>query len=125
MDFPNVWTTTQSRGLQITTPNFKTLQTMRRDLTNLLKAYDLERFPVIERHGGLLNSSITRGEPHFLGRVVGVGDAVSTANLLGGEGIRYALMSADLLAPLLVSAFSSTSSNSLKKLFFEYLDRVF
>jgi flavin-dependent dehydrogenase len=31
-----------------------------------------------------------------------LGDAVSTANLLGGEGIRHALLSSRVLAPLLL-----------------------
>jgi flavin-dependent dehydrogenase len=62
---------------------------------------------VLDRHGGLLRSTIRRREPHVRGRLVGLGDAVSTANLLGGEGIRHALTSSSVLAPLLLEAVVS------------------
>jgi flavin-dependent dehydrogenase len=57
---------------------------------------------VLDRHGGLVRSSISRREPHQRGRLIGLGDAVSTANLLGGEGIRHALTASRELAPLLL-----------------------
>ena len=43
-----------------------------------------ESFDVLDRHGGLVRSTIRRQEPHHRGRLVGLGDVVSTANLLGG-----------------------------------------
>ena len=58
---------------------------------------------VLDRHGGLIRSTIARREPHRRGRLLGLGDAVSTANLLGGEGIRHALTSSRVLAPLLLA----------------------
>ena len=61
---------------------------------------------VLDRHGGLVRSSIRRREPHQRGPVLGLGDAVSTANLLGGEGIRHALSSSAVLAPLLLRALA-------------------
>ena len=39
--------------------------------------------------------------------MLAIGDAVSTANLLGGEGIRHALSSSRVLAPLLLEAIQS------------------
>jgi flavin-dependent dehydrogenase len=57
---------------------------------------------VLDRHGGRVASSVRRREPHLRDGVIGVGDAVSTANLLGGEGIRHALTSSEVLAPLLL-----------------------
>jgi len=66
-----------------------------------------EPFEVLDRHGGLVRSTIRRREPHQRGRLVGLGDAVSTANLLGGEGIRHALTSSAVLAPLLKVALSA------------------
>jgi flavin-dependent dehydrogenase len=64
-------------------------------------------FQVLDRHGGLIRSTIGRREPHRRGRLIGLGDAVSTANLLGGEGIRHALTSSAVLAPLLLQALAS------------------
>lgn len=65
-----------------------------------------EPFEVLDRHGGLVRSTIRRREPHQRGRLVGLGDAVSTANLLGGEGIRHSLTSSAVLAPLMQEALS-------------------
>ena len=73
-------------------------------LTRLLDRLELGAAEVIDRHGGRISSSIERRERHRWGRLVGLGDAVSTANLLGGEGIRHALLSARVLAPLLIRA---------------------
>ncbi|MEA5441691.1 NAD(P)/FAD-dependent oxidoreductase [Cyanobium gracile] len=67
-----------------------------------------EDFKVLDRHGGLVRSTIRRREPHQRGRLVGLGDAVSTANLLGGEGIRHALTSSAVLAPLLQQALATS-----------------
>ncbi len=67
-----------------------------------------EAFKVLDRHGGLVRSTIRRREPHQRGRLVGLGDAVSTANLLGGEGIRHALTSSAVLAPLLDQALAAS-----------------
>jgi flavin-dependent dehydrogenase len=71
-----------------------------------------EAFKVLDRHGGLVRSTIRRREPHQRGRLVGLGDAVSTANLLGGEGIRHALTSSAVLAPLLQDALGASGGSA-------------
>ncbi len=73
-----------------------------------------EPFEVLDRHGGLVRSTIRRREPHQRGRLVGLGDAVSTANLLGGEGIRHALTSSAVLAPLLGRALTAQGRSSMR-----------
>ena len=73
-------------------------------LQQLQQRLGLEPLQVLDRHGGLIRSSIARREPHRCGPLLGLGDAVSTANLLGGEGIRHALASSEVLAPLLLQA---------------------
>ena len=75
---------------------------LERLIERLLAPAERQAMAVLDRHGGLIRSSIRRREPHRHGRLVGLGDAVSTANLLGGEGIRHALMSSRVLAPLLL-----------------------
>ena len=69
---------------------------------------------VLDRHGGRIRSTIRRREPHRRGRLIGLGDAVSTANLLGGEGIRHALSSSEVLAPLLIEAVRDDTEQPLK-----------
>jgi len=75
-------------------------------LQRVLGRCGLEGAEVLDRHGGLIRSTIGRLEPHRRGRLIGLGDAVSTANLLGGEGIRHALLSARVLAPQLLAALA-------------------
>jgi len=70
---------------------------------------DLE---VLDRHGGRIRSTVERREPHLRGRLIAVGDAVSTANLLGGEGIRHALTSSRVLAPLLLNTLALESQGA-------------
>ena len=72
-------------------------------IERLMEPAERQALLVVDRHGGRIRSSIRRREPHQRGRLVGLGDAVSTANLLGGEGIRHALTSARVLAPLLLA----------------------
>lgn len=78
-------------------------------LRSLQQRLDLADARVLDRHGGLIRSTIRRREPHRIGPLIGLGDAVSTANLLGGEGIRHAMASSEVLAPLLLKALAGGS----------------
>jgi flavin-dependent dehydrogenase len=82
-------------------------QPLGQQLQRLLQRTGLADAAVLDRHGGRIRSTIRRREPHRRGRLIGLGDAVSTANLLGGEGIRHALLAAEVLAPLLAEAVRS------------------
>ena len=81
-------------------------------LLQLIGRCDLQQATVLDRHGGLIRSTIGRREAHRRGRLIGLGDAVSTANLLGGEGIRHALASSRVLLPLLLEALARPSRGS-------------
>jgi flavin-dependent dehydrogenase len=85
------------------------------ELQRLLRHCQLDQARVLDRHGGRIRSTVRRREPHQRGRLLGLGDAVSTANLLGGEGIRHALTSARVLAPLLVGACRSGDHEGLRR----------
>ena len=80
-------------------------------LQSILARCGLSGAEVLDRHGGLIRSTIGRLEPHRRGRLIGLGDVVSTANLLGGEGIRHALLSARVLAPRLLAALAPGSQD--------------
>ena len=82
------------------------------ELGALLRRCGLGHAEVLDRHGGRIRSTLRRQEPHRLGRLLGLGDAVSTANLLGGEGIRHALASARVLAPLLLEALAKPADSA-------------
>lgn len=79
---------------------------------------------VLDRHGGPIRSTIRRREPHGRGRLLALGDAVSTANLLGGEGIRHALTSARILAELLVHEGSGGAAVDEGRLVRRYSHRL-
>lgn len=81
----------------------------------LLPSRSVDSLRVLDRHGGLIRSSIRRREPHRRGRLIGLGDVVSTANLLGGEGIRHALTSSEVLAPLLTQAVEQDREQPLQR----------
>lgn len=85
---------------------------LERLIERLLDPEEREAMTVLDRHGGLIRSTIDRREPHRRGRLLAVGDAVSTANLLGGEGIRHALTSSRVLAPLLLQALAHEASEA-------------
>lgn len=83
-------------------------------IDRLLPPMPGEQRRVLDRHGGLIRSSIRRREPHRRGRLIGLGDAISTANLLGGEGIRHALSSSQVLTPLLLEAVAQDREQPLR-----------
>jgi hypothetical protein len=83
-------------------------------LERLFDPAERSAIAVVDRHGGLIRSTIHRREPHRRDRLIGLGDAVSTANLLGGEGIRHALTSARILAPLLLKALRIESAQAAR-----------
>ena len=72
-------------------------------LKGLLKRCGLDELTVVDRHGGIVSSTVNRREALGSGVLRAVGDSASTANLLGGEGIRHAMDSADVLAQCLLS----------------------
>ncbi|WP_405609189.1 NAD(P)/FAD-dependent oxidoreductase [Polaribacter sp. Asnod1-A03] len=55
-------------------------------------------YELIDIHGGTLRYSTSIKDTFYKDKVVAIGDAISTVNPLGGEGIRYAMKSADLAA---------------------------
>jgi len=89
------------------------LAVLQQRLVDRLLASSGDRCTVIDRHGGRIRSTVRRREVHRRGRLIGLGDAVSTANLLGGEGIRHALTSSRVLAPLLLQALDAVRSDPL------------
>ena len=89
------------------------LAALQRRLLGRLLPSEPGRWSVIDRHGGRIRSTVRRREAHRRGRLIALGDAVSTANLLGGEGIRHALTSSRVLAPLLLQALDAVKSDPL------------
>lgn len=55
-----------------------------------------EKYKILDKHGGIIRYSRGLKDVFYQNKVIGVGDAVSAINPRGGEGIRYAMQSADL-----------------------------
>ncbi|MCT4364283.1 MULTISPECIES: NAD(P)/FAD-dependent oxidoreductase [Synechococcaceae] len=77
-------------------------------MERLLQRCGLEEARVIDRHGGRIRSSVGRRDRHRRGRLLALGDGISTANLLGGEGIRHAMTSGRLLVDPLREALAGS-----------------
>ena len=88
--------------------------------SHLLELTGLKQVAVLDRHGGVIRSRVSRSDPHLRGRLIALGDAVSTANLLGGEGIRHAIDSADVLADVLLELQGSASATAERAVQIQY-----
>ncbi|MGH2412860.1 MAG: NAD(P)/FAD-dependent oxidoreductase, partial [Microcystaceae cyanobacterium] len=57
----------------------------------------LDQYKIIDVHGSIIKYSLGLQDIYYKGdNVIAIGDAVSTVNLLGGEGIRYAMQGAEI-----------------------------
>jgi len=56
---------------------------------------------VLDVHGGVLRYARGMADVFASGPVIAIGDAVSTLNVLGGEGIRFAMEGAELALPFI------------------------
>lgn len=54
--------------------------------------------PIIDKHGKTIRYSYGRRDKHVKGPIIAVGDAVSTINPIGGEGIRHGMLSGQVAA---------------------------
>ena len=81
--------------------NDKTKQTesLKQITERIIKDYmNSENHELIDVHGGVVRSTRKITEAFYQDNVVAIGDSISAINPLGGEGIRYALRSADDVA---------------------------
>lgn len=79
---------------------------------NIIKEYiGAESYEIIDVHGGSLRYSLGMKDVFYKNRIVCIGDAVSTVNPLGGEGIRYAIENAKLAAPYIFDFVKYNKNN--------------
>lgn len=75
----------------------ETDKTTKKITEQIIKEYiKCDNYKLLDVHGGILRYSEGLKDVFYQNKVVGVGDAVSAINPRGGEGIRYAMQSADL-----------------------------
>lgn len=63
--------------------------------------------PILDAHGGVLRYAQGLRDPYAAGGLMAVGDAVSTLNPLGGEGIRHAMEGVEIALPFLLAELES------------------
>lgn len=68
-------------------------------------------YKIIDMHGGIIRYSPGLKDVFYKDNVVGVGDAISAINPRGGEGIRYAMQSADLACQYIDQYLKTGSAN--------------
>jgi len=68
-------------------------------------------YKIIDMHGGIIRYSPGLKDVFYKDNVVGVGDAISAINPRGGEGIRYAMQSADLACQYVDQYLKTGSAN--------------
>ena len=68
-------------------------------------------YKIIDMHGGIIRYSPGLKDVFYKDNVVGVGDAISAINPRGGEGIRYAMQSADLACQYIDEHLKTGSAN--------------
>ncbi len=69
-----------------------------KDYLNLEK----DQYHLVEIHGSVLDYAVNQGDTYHRGPVLAIGDAVSTVNFLGGEGIRHGMQGANIAVPFVV-----------------------
>lgn len=72
-------------------------KTTKKITEQIIKEYlKCDNYKLLDAHGGILRYSEGLNDTFYNNRVIAVGDSVSAINPRGGEGIRYAMQSADL-----------------------------
>lgn len=75
----------------------QTDKTTRKITEKIIEEYlQTKTYTILDKHGGILRYSPGLKDVFYKNKVVAVGDAVSAINPRGGEGIRYAMQSAEL-----------------------------
>ncbi|RQH15600.1 NAD(P)/FAD-dependent oxidoreductase [Okeania hirsuta] len=72
-------------------------KSMRWYLELLIKDYmKLEEYELIDSHGSTVRYSVGLKDIYYQDNIIAIGDAVSTINMLGGEGIRHGMDNAEI-----------------------------
>lgn len=72
-------------------------KTTKKITEQIIKEYiKSDNYKLLDKHGGIIRYSEGLKDKFYENKVIAVGDSVSAINPRGGEGIRYAMQSADL-----------------------------
>ncbi|MBL4604600.1 MAG: NAD(P)/FAD-dependent oxidoreductase [Flavobacteriaceae bacterium] len=90
----------------------KTNKTTRKITEKIIQEYiKTENFKILDKHGGILRYSAGLKDKFYHNKVIAVGDSVSAINPRGGEGIRYAMQTANLACKYIDEYLTKGSAN--------------
>ncbi len=92
-----------------------TNKTTRKITEKIIEEYlHTKNYKILDKHGGIIRYSRGLKDKFYYNKVVGVGDAVSAINPRGGEGIRYAMQTANL-ASIFIDDYLRTGKEGFKE----------
>ncbi|HLO49257.1 MAG TPA: NAD(P)/FAD-dependent oxidoreductase [Kamptonema sp.] len=74
------------------------------------KYIQAEKYKIVDIHGSTLKYSCGLNDVYYRGNVIAIGDAVSTVNCLGGEGIRHGMYCAEIAVKYIIKSLDSQIS---------------
>jgi digeranylgeranylglycerophospholipid reductase len=90
----------------------KETKPLRQYTESIIKDYmQLEHYDLVEIHGSILEYSSGLQDIYYRHGVVAIGDAVSTVNFLGGEGIRHGMQGAEIAVKYIDQFLKDRSNN--------------
>jgi len=93
----------------------KETQPLRQYTESIIQDYmQLEHYDLVEIHGSILEYSSGLQDVYYRDGIVAIGDAVSTVNFLGGEGIRHGMQGAEIAVKYIDNFLKDNSKDTLK-----------
>ena len=93
----------------------ETDKTTRKITEKIIEEYlQAKEYKILDKHGGILRYSPGLKDVFYKDNVIAVGDAVSAINPRGGEGIRYAMQTAEL-ASISIDEYLKTGNADFNK----------
>jgi len=90
----------------------KQTQPLKHHIHLVLNDYmNLKTYQLVEVHGATLKYSSGLNDVYYRDNVIAIGDAVSTVNFLGGEGIRHAMEGAEIACKYIQTYLNRPSSD--------------
>jgi flavin-dependent dehydrogenase len=87
-------------------------QSLKKYIELLLSEYlPTNNYKIIDIHGSILEYSSGLKDIYYRDNIIAIGDAVSTVNFLGGEGIRHAMYGAEIAYKYIDKYLSNRLSN--------------
>jgi flavin-dependent dehydrogenase len=90
----------------------KSTEPLRYYVELIIKEYiKTKEYKIVDIHGSTLKYSSGLNDIYYKNNIIAIGDAVSTVNFLGGEGIRHAMLSAEIACKYLENYLNEPSSD--------------